>query len=128
MISLHIKALEQLYKLAPSQSSPFSPPGAGLELPGSACWGWAASSEGLEPLAAAAALKALCCSEVESAAFSPNRAPHPHPAMPTVAFHFKLAPSHGLTFACSQLSITCRLILHSASHPGLFFLEKPFYL
>lgn len=79
MISLHIKALEQLYKLAPSQSSPFSPPGAGLELPGSACWGWAASSEGLQPLAAVATLKALCCSEVESAAFSPNRAPrHTH--------------------------------------------------
>ena len=69
MISLHIKALEQLYKLAPSQSSPLGPPGAGRELPGFACWGGAASNEGLEPLAAV--LKARCCSEVKSRSLQP---------------------------------------------------------
>lgn len=66
MISLHIKALEQLNKLAPSQSYP-SPPGAGLELTGSARWGWAAGNDGLELLAAG--LKALHSPEVKPSGF-----------------------------------------------------------
>lgn len=90
MISLHIKALKQLDKLALSQSPPSNPPGVGLELPGSAGRGWAANSEGSEPLAAA--LKAAQLASTPTV---------------TVAFHSKSTLSHGLTFACRQRSVTC---------------------